>query len=128
MARPVQRGGPGVTGGDDPSDFLDARTELDGIGVATERIVERVDPRWVAAVAAVRDDQRAPSPGRWITLLEEELGPLPREEKPWIRDLAGRVVALRAGPAAGAGRDLRLGVLGCPAARPRRPVGQPLAR
>ena len=31
--------------------------------------------------------------GRWIDLVEEELGMLPREEKPWIRDLAGQVVA-----------------------------------
>ena len=30
--------------------------------------------------------------GRWIALVEEELGVLPREEKPWIRDLTGRVV------------------------------------
>jgi len=30
--------------------------------------------------------------GRWIDLLEEELGLLPREEKPWIRDLAARIV------------------------------------
>jgi hypothetical protein len=82
-----------VTGGADPIDFLDARTELDGIGVPTERIVERVDPEWVAAVAAVTDMQLGPLAGRWITLLEEELGLLPREEKPWIRDLAGRMVA-----------------------------------
>jgi hypothetical protein len=30
--------------------------------------------------------------GRWIELVEDELGALPREEKPWIRDLAGRIV------------------------------------
>ena len=28
--------------------------------------------------------------GRWIDLVEDELGALPREEKPWIRDLAGQ--------------------------------------
>ena len=33
-----------------------------------------------------------PIAGRWIDLVEEELGALPREEKPWIRDLAGQVV------------------------------------
>ncbi len=38
------------------------------------------------------DDQLGPLAGRWIELLEEELGLLPREEKPWIRDLAGRIV------------------------------------
>ena len=82
----------GVTGGADPIDFLDARTEVDGIGVATERIVERVDPEWVAAVAAVHDDHLGALAGLWITLLEEELGQLPREEKPWIRDLAEQIV------------------------------------
>lgn len=91
-----------VTGGADPIDFLDARTELDALGgIATERIVERVDAEWVAAVAAVDDTQLGPLAGRWITLLEEDLGPLPREEKPWIRDLAGRVVTF-ARAAAGA--------------------------
>jgi hypothetical protein len=31
--------------------------------------------------------------GRWIDLIEEEIGELPREEKPWIRKLAGDIVA-----------------------------------
>ena len=31
--------------------------------------------------------------GRWIDLVEDELGELPREEKPWIRELAGQLVA-----------------------------------
>ena len=31
--------------------------------------------------------------GRWIDLIEDDLGELPREEKPWIRELAGRIVA-----------------------------------
>jgi hypothetical protein len=83
-----------VTGGAQPIDFLDARTELDGDDAATvERIVERVDLEWVEAVAAVPDAQVGALAGRWIGLLEEELGLLPREEKPWIRDLAGRIVA-----------------------------------
>lgn len=82
-----------VTGGDGPDDFLDARTEIAGGVANVERIVERVDPAWVAAVAAVPDELVGPVAGRWIELLEEELGLLPREEKPWIRDMAGRVVA-----------------------------------
>ena len=82
-----------TTGLPDPIDFLDARTEVDGTAATTERIVERVDPGWVAAVAAVPDDQLGAVAGRWIALLEEEQGVrLPREEKPWIRDLAGKVV------------------------------------
>jgi hypothetical protein len=76
---------------DDLMDFLDARTELEGI-VATERIVDRVDPNWIEAVAGIPDEQLGALAGRWIELLEEELGLLPREEKPWIRDLAGRIV------------------------------------
>ena len=80
-----------VTGNDSPGDFLDARSELDG-AVEGERIVDRVDPEWVEQVAAVPDDLVGALAGRWIELLEEELGLLAREEKPWIRDLTGRIV------------------------------------
>ena len=80
-----------VTGNDEPGDFLDARSELDG-AVEGERIVDRVDHEWVEHVAAVPDDLVGALAGRWIELLEEELGLLPREEKPWIRDMAGRIV------------------------------------
>jgi len=82
-----------VTGGDEPVDFLDARTDLEGTSGSTERIVERVDGDWVEAVAAVPDELVGALAGGWIELLEEELGLLPREEKPWIRDLAARIVA-----------------------------------
>jgi len=82
-----------VTGNDDLSDFLDARTELDGAtSSSVERIVDLVDPAWIEAVGDVHDDLLGPLAGRWIDLIEEELGLLPREEKPWIRDLAGRIV------------------------------------
>lgn len=81
-----------VTGGDEPADFLDARTELGGPDVGGERIVELVHAGWVEAVARVPDDHLDALAGRWIDLLEEELGLLPREEKPWIRDLAARIV------------------------------------
>jgi hypothetical protein len=77
---------------DDLMDFLDARTELEGASASSERIVDRVDPDWIEAVATLPDDQLGALAGRWIELLEEELGLLPREEKPWIRDLAGRIV------------------------------------
>lgn len=82
-----------VTGGDEPTDFLDARTEIEGAAASVERIVERVDPEWLAAVAAVPDEQLGALAGRWIGLLEEELGLMPREEKPWIRDLAEKIVS-----------------------------------
>ncbi len=55
--------------------------------------MELVDRDWIDAVARVPDDLTGALAGRWIGLLEEELGLLPREEKPWIRDLAGRIVA-----------------------------------
>ncbi len=82
-----------VTGLEDLVDFLDARMEIEGAAAAGERIVDRVDRDWVEAVAQVPEDHLGALAGRWIELLEEELGLLPREEKPWIRDLAGRIVA-----------------------------------
>ncbi len=82
-----------VTGQDEPVDFLDARLELDGPGTDDAGLtVERVDPAWVTAVARIADGSVGSIAGRWIDLVEEELGMLPREEKPWIRDLASQVV------------------------------------
>jgi hypothetical protein len=82
-----------VTGGDEPTDFIDARRELDDLGDVGERTLERVDSAWVTAVARVADGEVDAIAGRWIDLLAEELGDMPREEKPWIRTLAGQVVA-----------------------------------
>jgi hypothetical protein len=82
-----------VTGGDGPSDFIDARLELDGRGEDDDRTVERVDPAWIGTVARIPESDLAAIAGRWIELVEDELGELPSEEKPWIRDLAGRLVA-----------------------------------
>lgn len=77
---------------DQPEDFLDARCELEGPGDVGERTIERVDPHWIDAIARVSDHDIGAITGRWIDLLEEELGELPREEKPWIRQLAGEIV------------------------------------
>ena len=82
-----------VTSGDGPSDFIDARRELDGPGDAGDRVIERVDPAWIDAVARIPDHDVDAVAGRWIDLVEEEIGFLPREEKPWIRKLAGDIVA-----------------------------------
>jgi len=84
-----------VTGTDEPQDFLDARRELDSRGEGTpgDRTIERVDPRWVEAIARLDDGEIDRVTGHWIDLLDEELGALPREEKPWIRQLAGELVA-----------------------------------
>lgn len=82
-----------VTGSDQPIDFIDARREMDGPGDIGDRTVERVDPIWISGVARVADGQVDAVAGRWIELLEDEIGDLPREEKPWIRQLAGDMVA-----------------------------------
>ena len=80
-----------------PGDFIDARIELGG-GADTgseptaDLTVERVDPAWISALAAIPDATLDGVTGRWIDRLEEELGALPREEKPWIRQLAGNLV------------------------------------
>jgi len=81
-----------VTGGDDPVDFLEARTELEGPGDGGERTVERVDPAWITAIAMLDDRQLDAISGRWIDLLEDELGELAREEKPSIRKFATQIV------------------------------------
>jgi hypothetical protein len=82
-----------VTDADEPRDFLDARRELDGPGDVGDRTIERVDPGWISAVAVIADRHIGAIAGRWIDLVEEELGELPREEKPWIRTLAADLVA-----------------------------------
>jgi hypothetical protein len=81
-----------VTGGDGPADFIDARRELDGSADESDRVVERVDPSWIGSIARLPDRDVDAVAGRWIDLVEEELGFLPREEKPWIRKLAGDIV------------------------------------
>ena len=81
-----------VTGRDAPADFIDARRDLDRPSQLTERSVERVDAGWVSAVAMIEDRDVDAVAGRWIDLVEEDLGELPREEKPWIRQLAGQIV------------------------------------
>jgi hypothetical protein len=82
-----------VTGSAEPSDFLDARRDLDGPTDLGERTIERVDRAWLEAVARLSDRDLDRVAGRWIDLLDDELGELPREEKPWIRKLAGDLVS-----------------------------------
>ena len=81
-----------VTGSDDPVDFLEARNELEGPGDTGERTVERVDAGWITAVAMLDDRHLDAISGRWIDLLEDELGELAREEKPSIRKFASQIV------------------------------------
>jgi hypothetical protein len=82
-----------TTSGDGPADFIDSRRELDGSSEEVDRVIERVDPAWIDAIARLADHDIDAIAGRWIDLVEEELGFLPREEKPWIRKLAGDIVA-----------------------------------
>jgi hypothetical protein len=82
-----------VTNRDDPVDFFEARTELDGPGAAaTERTVELVHPAWITSIAMLDDRDLDAIAGRWIDLVEEEVGDLPREEKPTMRKFAGDIV------------------------------------
>lgn len=81
-----------VTGSSEPRDFIDARHELDGPGEMTERSLEGVDPEWFLPVANLSPHEIDAVAGHWIDLIEEDLGELPREEKPWIRKLAGEIV------------------------------------
>jgi hypothetical protein len=81
-----------VSGRDDPMDFLEARTELDGPGHGGERTVERIDRDWITSVARLEDRQLDAIAGRWIDLLEDELGELAREEKPSVRQFATQIV------------------------------------
>ena len=74
-----------------PSDFIDARIDL-GATRDEYLTIERVDPAWVAAVARIPEHALDALAGHWIDRLEEEIGALPGEEKPWIRELAGQVV------------------------------------
>jgi hypothetical protein len=82
-----------VVGGDGPGDFLDARIELEGRPDDAGPSIERVDPLWVIAVARIPQGRVDAIASSWIGLVEEELGPLARDEKPWIRDLTGRLIA-----------------------------------
>jgi hypothetical protein len=81
-----------VTDRDEPRDFLDARTEIDDAAPQGDRTVERVDAAWITAIARLGDGEVGPVAARWIDLVQAELGDLPREEKPWIRKLAGDIV------------------------------------
>ncbi len=81
-----------VTDSAEPIDFIDARRELDGPGDVGGRTVERIDPRWIEAIARLSEHDLLAVAGHWLDLLDEEYGELPREEKPWIRQLAGEIV------------------------------------
>jgi hypothetical protein len=80
-----------LRGADEPVDFIDARLELPA-GPTGDRFVEGVDRGWIAAVALVDEDAFDGLAGHWIDLLDEEVGAVGADEKPWIRELAGKLV------------------------------------
>ena len=82
-----------VAGATEPRDFLDARQEIDGPAEVGDRTVERVDRAWIHAIAIVDDRAIDRIAGTWIDLLEDDLGSMQREDKPWIRQLASDLVA-----------------------------------
>src|SRR5215212_8870616 len=81
-----------VTNRDEPIDFLEARSDLDGPADPNGRTVERIDAGWITAVAMLDDRDLDAVTGQWIDLLEDDLGELPREEKPSIRKFAREIV------------------------------------
>lgn len=82
-----------VTGRPDPADFSAACRALDGLGAAGERSVERVDPAWITAVAAIGDRQIDAVAGSWIDLLGRRSGAMAADDTPAVADLAHRLVA-----------------------------------
>ena len=73
-----------------PTDFIDARIELGAEEAAADHRTGR--PGLDQLVARLSDSVIDAVTGRWIDRIEEEIGELPREEKPWIREMAGQVV------------------------------------
>src|SRR4051794_10114250 len=60
-----------------PSDFIDARVDLEGTaedGTVGERLVEGVERSWIDAVADVPDATISAVTARWIDLLEQDEG------------------------------------------------------
>lgn len=57
-----------------------------------ERVVERVDPAWVEAVARIPDRELDHVAGAWIEILSGDRGELSREDKSWLRYLASELV------------------------------------
>ena len=97
-----------VTGGGEPSDFLDARRELDGPDDLAGRTVERVDPRWVEAIARLADHEVPAVAGRWLDLLDEELGAAPARGEALDPRARRRGRHVLPGRRAGTRRPLRL--------------------
>ena len=75
-----------------PENLTDACSTMVGPGEG-DRIVERVDPAWVEAVARIPDRELDHIAGAWIEILSAEHGELSREDKSWLRYVASELVA-----------------------------------
>jgi hypothetical protein len=78
-----------------PTDFIDARIDLEGTGedgAVGDRVLEGVERAWIEAVAAVPDAAVGAVAARWIDLLEQDEGDLPSDEKPTVRRVAAQLV------------------------------------
>lgn len=83
-----------TTGRLEPRDLSDVRSEVEGTSATTERIAERIDLSWVAAVAAFPDEKLDALAEEWRLLLEAGHGlSLARDQLPWLRSLAEQVIA-----------------------------------
>jgi len=86
-----------VSGGDAPGSFSDACRSLHDrrgrLGDAVDATVERVDPRWIDDMAALRDRQVGVVAARWIELIDDEECPVDSEDKPTLRSVAEELVS-----------------------------------
>jgi hypothetical protein len=79
--------------GDVPGDFGDAAYALrDRRAGASDRTVERIDPRWVDEVAQLPESQLDRIAARWIDLIDCEECDVDPDEKPMLRQLAGELL------------------------------------
>jgi hypothetical protein len=86
-----------VVGGDTPGSFTEACRELEDrrigrLGSSVEATVERVDPRWVEAVAALHDRKIDAVAGRWIELIGFEECAVDPDDKPMLRSLVEELI------------------------------------
>jgi hypothetical protein len=76
---------------DSPESLTDACSTMVGPEEG-DRVVERVDPAWVEAVARIPEQELDHIAGAWIEILAGEHGELSREDKSWLRYLTGELV------------------------------------
>lgn len=81
-----------VTRSRQPGDFEAARWPLEDRSSARARNVDRIDPGWIAAVAAVADPDLDAVAARWLDLMAGRVGPLDGEDRAAFRELTDQLV------------------------------------